>query len=318
MMSESDLQHLLDTGLVTEDVLSEIVRADLGTRMNVWMPMVKAMVADDKDPNGTIIHHGIASDNSVDLEGDMCRQEIVAKSLPYLRDWGTFNWMHQQEDIGNVLEARVMSASAIADLLGRTVVDAGTYVKGTLYPIVDVSIAPKDLITARHRMLADARLGYSLHGTLVRNRTGVSAVFANAVAIAPQPMNTNAAAMMLHKSITAAADAYVGHTEEPEGMQVVYPLLAGETIAPADTVTISKPYFGLLLRKAMMAGGGVDAAQFTGGRALQHESLEGRTECECAECGKPFTAKAGKETKLCPKCQRKMMKAIFPHWKGGV
>ena len=39
-----------------------------------------------------------------------------------------------------------------------------------------------------------------------------------------------------------------------------------------------------ILKATVEAGSGVDAAAFTGGRALQREELEGKNKCACKEC----------------------------------
>ncbi|GAH62247.1 unnamed protein product, partial [marine sediment metagenome] len=97
-----------------------------------FVPLVKAVQQED----GSLLHHGIASDEGMDLQGEHVPQDFLEKSIPYLEQWGKFNWDHGSEDIGDVLQVRRVTAKEAMDLVDLPITGSGLYVKGNVYPIV--------------------------------------------------------------------------------------------------------------------------------------------------------------------------------------
>ncbi len=174
-----------------------------------FIPIVKSVQQED----GSLIHHGIASDESLDLQGERVPQDFLEKSIPYLRQWGKFNWDHGEEDVGDVSQVQRVTPSQAKKLTDLDIVGAGLYVKGNVYPIVDPAIASEDLKRAHHRLLSKARLGYSLHGVAVRNNGRMTGAFANRVSICPQPINLGSVCM-LYKSMGQMFTEFAGLDDE--------------------------------------------------------------------------------------------------------
>jgi hypothetical protein len=283
----------------------------------VVVPMCKSLTQVQED--GSIILGGVASDNSLDLQRERVPPTLLQKCLPYLSQWGKVNWNHRPDDIGDVFEARLMTAAEVEKQFGRQIEGQGTFLKSRLYPLVPmnngVDVNSEDLKTAHHRVRAGARMGWSLQGAAVRKSGGISAVFANKVALCPQAINTNSFATVMAKSLGAVMDLI-----DEEGRAEAILKSAGENphfliscpdleeaigAAPVNIpaplpgqVTISRSVLTRLVKSAIMtAGGGVDAAEYTDGRALGRESLEGQVYCE--GCGCKYHGKPGEKCSRC-------------------
>jgi hypothetical protein len=163
-------------------------------------------------------------------------------------------------------------------------------------------------------------MGWSLQGAAVRKSGGISAVFANKVALCPQAINTNSFATVMAKSLGAVMDIM-----DEEGRAEAILKSAGENphfliscpdleeaigTAPPNMpaplpgqVTISQSVLSRLVKAAIMTAGGsggesgVDAAEYTGGRALGRESLEGQVYCE--GCGRKYLGRPGEKCGRC-------------------
>lgn len=275
-----------------------------GTPFRVMVPIIKSVADAD---TGEIHHHGIASDESLDIQNDAVLQQMVSKSYSYLAKWGKFNWDHMPRDerlpavdIGEVLGAEWVSPKQAQERFGVSIEKSGTAVWGTVYPLLDGIDNPPELVTAHRMFRVGARLGYSLDGFAVRKSNGdFDSILVNRVAICPQPINVNATCKRVVKSLAGALE-HIGISDEelPEMLQDLPDapdlLVAYEALRQPDDghVRISKALFGRLvhavcgtrnhprlgglaeaLDKSMLeAGTGVDAEKYEGGRALQKEN----------------------------------------------
>ena len=184
-----------------------------GTLFRMVAPIRKATA--DMD-SGEIIHEGVASDESVDLEGDRISTDLVEKSFPYLEQHGKHNWNHNPTDIGDVLSVARATPDAVMDRFGLQVEGAATVIKGNVYPLVNTALAPADLITAHHRLLGGARLGYSLHGVAIRKASGeIATMIVPRIAIAPQAINTSAMCRVVKSFDGALASVDISDDELP-------------------------------------------------------------------------------------------------------
>lgn len=228
----------------------------LGTAFRLSFPLLKAVPDAD---TGEIRHHGLISDESVDLQGDVVNQTVLEKSLGYLRRHGKFNWDHHKEDIGDVLDARRLTAAEAKEQFGVAVVKSATAVWGNVYPLVDAALASQDLKTAHHRLRAGARLGYSLDGVAVRKSNGeFSQMICHKVAIASQPVNPNTVCVVT-KSLAAAAEhigmsdvdlpEFMAELDRTPDILVAWDAPDGPRVDGAQ-VAISKALFGALVRAA--------------------------------------------------------------------
>lgn len=300
----------------TAPTLTDDLLLPEGLPFEIVMPLFKGLTAEQ--PDGSYLLGGVASDRSLDLQNERVPPSLLEKCLPYLSDWGKVNWNHRQDDIGDVLEARLVSPAEIAKDYGRRIEGDGTFIRSRIYPLVDPALASDDLKLAHHRIRAGARLGWSLQGTAVRKSgRGIMAVFANKVALCPQAINTNSFATVLAKSLSAVMEALDGDQaagaletaadENPryviacdglEGQDAIGTLPSQVAEPGPGQVVISQAVLSRLVKSAIMcAGGGVDAAEFQGGRALGQESLEGQAYCE--RCGRKHRGAAGDK---CPHC----------------
>lgn len=268
-----------------------------GTPFRVMVPIIKSVADAD---TGEIHHHGIASDESLDIQNDRIAQQLIAKSYGYLSRWGKFNWDHHLVDIGEVMGAEYATPEQARERFGVAIEKGGTAVWGTVYPLLEGIDNPPDLVTAHRMFRSGARLGYSLDGIAVRKSNGdFDGIFVNRVAICPQPINVNATCKRVVKSLAGALE-HIGISDEelPEMLQDLPEapdlLVAYEALRQPDDghVRISKALFGRLvhavcgtrnhprlgglaeaLDKSMLeAGTGVDAEKYEGGRALQKEN----------------------------------------------
>jgi len=183
-----------------------------GTVFRWIVPIQKALPdADD----GSILHAGICSDESVDLQNDRIPQELVRKSYALLETYGKFNWDHGPEDIGDVFGVREIAQDEALEQFGIHIEKSATAIWGNVYPIVDPALAHSDLKRAHHRLRAGARLGYSLDGIAVRKSGGeIERMMLSRIAITGQPMNMNTFAAPITKSLSAVA-ASIGLSDAP-------------------------------------------------------------------------------------------------------
>jgi len=225
------------------------------TAFRLIVPIIKSMP--DMD-TGELRHHGIASDESLDLEADSISQQLLMKSYPYLSRYGKFNWDHRPEDIGEVLGVEYVTPQQAAERFDTRIEKGGTAVWGTVYPLLEGEDNHQDLVIAHRRFRSRARLGYSLDGIAMRKSTGeLDSMFVNRIAITPQPVNANSVCRLITKSISAALEQ-IGISDEalPEMLQDL-PQEPEILIAPGlpqtvenDRVTVSKALFEALGRAA--------------------------------------------------------------------
>lgn len=253
------------------------IPADQTLNFSAWVPLRKSVPSAD----GSIIVDGIISDASLDVMGERVDQASLASSVPYLERYGKLNWDHGPVDIGEVFECRRITAAEAAAEFGKTLdPKGGYYIRGRLYPLGDPGLAPEDLKTAHHRAQVGARLGFSLHGKCLRKGGVCYADFVPKIALTPQPVNMNAVArVQMHKSLSAAMAAQAEAQADDEQAEAVIvcedlPEVAEDlhkSLADESMILVPRSVWLSTLLKSLEAGSGVNAAEFTGGRALQGE-----------------------------------------------
>jgi hypothetical protein len=228
------------------------------TAFRLWTRLTKALPNAD---SGEIRHGGVFHDESLDLEGDVVTSEMLAKSLGYLGTHGKHNWNHHTEDIGDVLSVLPIDTTTALRDFGVNIVNRGTALEGTVYPLVDPALASADLKAAHHRFGAVARLGYSMDGMCSRDHAGqLRAVLVPQVAICPQPINASTVCKRLAKGFAeVAATAQMTDVDLPSIMRDLEqaPDILVDMSAPGGAaqmvpaqVVISNELFGHLIRKA--------------------------------------------------------------------
>ena len=220
---------------------------------NVIVPIVKA----GKDSAGRTWIHGVASDETLDLQQEVTLASGLTSGLPYLRRFGKFNDDHKPVDIGEVMAANVVTKG---ELITQGVLSAGLvptadrgdevlYVAGPLYD---------KLPRARYyRKVLDSggRLGLSIQGAIldkgVEKSAGGTSVavnkkcFINKIAVTDQPVNPNTW-VSLKKSLS-------GSRAGKRGVRILMKSIC----------------------KALETGQAIVAEGDTGGPALRKQSLEG-------------------------------------------
>jgi len=166
---------------------------------NVVVPLVKAT----KGADGKWWIHGVASDESLDLQGEITLADGLKPSLPYLRRFGKFNDDHKPVNVGEVVVAEVVSKGELAQ---RGIIDGSSlteqernqevlYVGGPLYRHVDRARYYRDVLRS------GGRLGLSIQGAVLekavqKSRGGIPVginrrCFVNKIAVTDQPVNPN-------------------------------------------------------------------------------------------------------------------------------
>lgn len=239
-----------------------------GTAFRIAVPVSKSIANAD---TGEILHHGIASHEALDLQGERVPTDLLAKSYGYLERHGKFNWDHHSEDIGDVLSISRVTPEEAQELLGVQITGGGTLTKSNVYGMVEDSVTDaggnrrsvvlggEDLRTARHRLLSGARLAYSIDGMAVKKSTGeFQTIFVPRIAICPQPIVPNSVCRVVVKSLNGAME-HVGVSDADlphilADLQDAPAILIdcdgmGKSVQSAQLI-ISKALFGALVRSS--------------------------------------------------------------------
>ncbi len=220
--------------------------ADQGFNLNI--PIVKA----GKAKNGQWWVHGVASDESLDLQGEVTLPSGIKPSLPYLRKWGKFNDNHGPVSVGDIVQAEVVTKGELAD---RGIIDGSglsemarkqeaLYVAGPLFRHVP------EARYYRNVLRSGGRLGLSIQGRAKKETwksqagkpvTVNTTTFVNKVALTDEPVNPNTWA--------ALAKSFGSSSVAKNLMRAI--------------------------AKALTTGHGIVAEGDTGGATLRKQSLEG-------------------------------------------
>lgn len=172
----------------------------------VSMSLMKSVQEDEENPDSPWAFEGIASDETVDVEGDTILRKAL--DVSYAAQRGYVNWDHGRgpaDQIGYLTACEVLTKSRIAELRKSfpDISDSATvYVRGELYKHV-----PRAADT--NRLLKSATdthpgPGLSLDGAVARDTKsgGVIKAFVRGVAITPVPAHPFTTAR-LKKSLEA-------------------------------------------------------------------------------------------------------------------
>jgi len=166
-------------------------------RFNIPLEIVKA----ERTSDGQMRIHGIATDETLDLQNEVVKANGLANCLEYLKTWGKFNDDHKRIFLGDIDQAEVTTRGALVAKgvpckQGQDSTPC-VYVGGYLFPKV---------ARARHYwnvIESGGRVGMSVQGRplatpiTVKSRDGQSEhrmwtkLFANQVALTVQPINTS-------------------------------------------------------------------------------------------------------------------------------
>ena len=207
-----------------------------------WMPLTKA----GTDPQGRRWIEGLASDESVDLQGEVVVQKGL--DLDYFVKHGFFNYDHQ--DVVAVKGSHGEERLAIGKIGEPTVVRTtpqGLHVKGFLYGGNPLADAVWELARSLEASEATRRLGFSIQGkTLGRDGNRITKAWIQDIAVTSAPVNPRTYLDVV-KSTGASA------TEFARALSTGY--ARGEEAPVAEGA----------------------------GDALRPESLEGRKRCPCCD-----------------------------------
>jgi len=164
---------------------------------NIPLEIVKA----ERTSDGQMRIHGIASDESLDLQNEVVKASGLAESLEYLKTWGKFNDDHKRIFLGDIDQAEITTRGALAakglPCRPDQVSTPCVYVAGYLFPKVARARHYWDVIQS------GGRVGMSVQGRplaapiTVKSGDGQSEhrmwtkLFANQVALTVQPINTS-------------------------------------------------------------------------------------------------------------------------------
>jgi len=156
-----------------------------------------------EDANGDWNFAGIASDESMDAEGDTILRKHI--DLTYAQERGYANWEHSREpadQIGYLTKAQVIGPNAIEELrksfpeVGET---ASVYVEGKLYKHVPKAA---DVLNLLKSSTGTVGIGLSLDGAVARNKEtkDVLKAYVRGVAFTAMPAHTKTL-VQLRKSL---------------------------------------------------------------------------------------------------------------------
>lgn len=215
---------------------------------------------------GNMILYLKASNESEDREEETVDMSALQKAKDYYLQYGVISWDHQhklKDDpkyiIGEPLDVAFNTQE-------RT-----TMVKAELYRENEIakSVWKNALSNAR-------KLGSSIGGGILKKSGGrISEVVWDEVAVTHKPMNSE-----MYEGVSVVP--FQEFQKAVQFMEACNGLTCEKAFS--DVFNAHAEYQQNRLVKAMMAGSGVDASQFTGGRALIGESLQGDT-VDYAEAG---------------------------------
>lgn len=262
---------------------------------SVYAPILKSLTT----PEGVTEIEALASDSGLDVEDEVVRASGWVDSFPYLETHGHFTWGKHKDSLilGDIKECRLVTPEWVKSHFGEDteVVGACVYMRGYIYPVTDeMSQRMKDAIQECCAILkVGGRLGISIEG--VRVRTAIEQIAGKQVSvtyraqatgalITPNPVNPRVRVRLLKSLSEAFAD---GEEEDDTGEIGVFvckgieglPVPQAKEVSSHSDVEALPP--GILqdlagelrnmAKSLMQAGAGVNAAEFTGGRALGKE-----------------------------------------------
>jgi len=159
------------------------------------------IVKAERTSDGQMRIHGIATDETLDLQNEVVKANGLANCLEYLKTWGKFNDDHKRIFLGDIDQAEVTTRGALVAKgvpckQGQDSTPC-VYVGGYLFPKVARARHYWDVIES------GGRVGMSVQGrplatpVTVKSRDGQSEhrmwtkLFANQVALTVQPINTS-------------------------------------------------------------------------------------------------------------------------------
>ena len=267
----------------------------------VYGPIVKAV----EDELGRLWVHGIASDESVDLENEIIKASGLVDTVDLLEQRGVFNWDHGERVIGKVTKAQLIPVAQAMEMFPEISEEFARELQGEkafyLQGYVDAPDQHEpnsDLENARWTLKKGYPLGFSLQGGRVRQGAAVASdgslhpateqAIVTKVALTTCPINLSSYATLM-KSVSQAVAHLRDHPDDRDGLPIA------------------------IIAKGMAAGGGTDAASFTGGRALTRESLDRKTATvtwECPGCAIRVT-RPPREKPKCPQCRGAMTRVSY-------
>jgi len=205
-----------------------------------YAPFAEVLLIKGVEENGQWIVYLEASNELKDQDGEVVDQAALKKAADYYLSHGVISWDHKHKQTND-------PEFIIGEPLDVQFTDEGkTLVKGWLYQQNEKAKKVWNNIRSKAK-----RLGASIGGgILAKAEDHIRKVIWDEVAITHKPIN----------------DGTLG------GVQLIPFAAFAKAVSFSEGNTSLEEFI-----KALTAGSGVDASQFTGGRALTPESLQGST-----------------------------------------
>ena len=205
-----------------------------------YAPFAEVLLIKGVEENGQWIVYLEASNELKDQDGEVVDQAALKKAADYYLSHGVISWDHKHKQTND-------PEFIIGEPLDVQFTDEGkTLVKGWLYQQNEKAKKVWNNIRSKAK-----RLGASIGGgILAKAEDHIRKVIWDEVAITHKPIN----------------DGTLG------GVQLIPFAAFAKAVSFSEGTTSLEEFI-----KALTAGSGVDASQFTGGRALTPESLQGST-----------------------------------------
>jgi hypothetical protein len=193
-----------------------------GRKVRFYVPITKSRPIEHGEFAGAIEVEGIATDESPDLDDESVIASRYPQAFDYLKSKGVFNLDHGKREIGKVTDVKWLTNEQARKLYAHKGINfqgSVVFIKGYIWPIADVGLAPDDLKQA-HFLSDLARkgmtdLGFSIEGTVLErgtmkgtggNRNYAVPKLVHRVAITTQPKNSNAICMVKSMADLVADD----------------------------------------------------------------------------------------------------------------
>jgi len=223
------------------------------------------LIKAEEGPNGEWIVYLEASRETPDQEGETLESGALKKATEHFLEHGVVSWDHMHKSgerdpkyiIGEPIDVQFTD-------------DGRTLVKARLYRENKIAQSLWDNIKSGAK-----RLGASVGGGVLKKAASkIKQVVWDEIAITHKPVHD---ATLGNVSMVPFAE-FAKAVEYCDGYSTAIDMdydISHETYLESMSNGMRERYKGNTLIKALMAGSGVDASQFEGGRALTGESLQG-------------------------------------------
>lgn len=219
----------------------------------------------EEGPNGEWIVYLEASRETPDQEGETIESGALKKAAEHFLAHGVVSWDHMHKS-GERDPKYIIGEPLDVQFTG----DGRTLVKARLYRENKIAQSLWDNIKSGAK-----RLGASVGGGILKKAASkIKQVVWDEIAITHKPVHDATLGNVSMVPFTEFAKAVEYCDGYSSAIDMDYDI-SHETYLESMSDGMRERYEGNTLIKALMAGSGVDASQFEGGRALTGESLQG-------------------------------------------